>query len=127
MEFGRWLRISIWAVGGLIGLMAAALVVDSGGPDQRTYGTILSTRFVEGMTTSIDVNIGDMRMPLRTEVPGAWLVTIESPVLGRIEVAIDEGTLHRGQRVNLQYHVGRLTGDPQVVGLRLESEPFGKR
>jgi hypothetical protein len=48
-------------------------------------------------------------------------------VLGRIEVAVDDGTLHAGQRVNLQHHVGRLSGDPQVVALRLESEAFGKR
>ena len=127
MEYRRWLRISIWTVGGLIGVMVAVLVVDSAGPDQRTYGTVLSTRFVDGMTTSIDVTIGDVTMPLHTEVPGAWLATIDSPVLGRIEVAVDDGTLHAGQRVNLQYHVGRLSGDPQVVGLRLDSEPFGER
>jgi hypothetical protein len=71
VEYGRWLRISIWAVGGLIGVMVAVLVVDSAGPDQRTYGTVLSTRFVDGMTTSIDVKMGDVTMPLHTEVLGA--------------------------------------------------------
>jgi hypothetical protein len=85
-------------------VMVAVLVVDSAGPDQRTYGTILSTRFVDGMTTSIDVKIGDVTMPLHTEVPGAWVATIDSPVLGRIEVAVDDGTLH-SRRLNLQ-HVG---------------------
>jgi hypothetical protein len=82
MNYGRLLSLSTWAMGGLFGLMIAAIVVDLAGPTQRTQGTILSTRFVEGVTTTIDVQVGDVTQPLRTEVPGAWLVMIESPVLG---------------------------------------------
>jgi hypothetical protein len=126
MDSGRGLRIAIWVAAGLFVLMGGYLVVDSTGPDQKSYGTIISTRFVEGITSHIDVKVGDVTVPVHTEIPGAWIALVESPVLGRIEVAVDGNTLRAGQRVNLKYHVGRLSGQPEVVGLRLESEPFGE-
>jgi hypothetical protein len=122
MESGTWLRMSIWGVGGLFGLMVAALVVDSSGPALRTDGIVVSTRFVEGMTTTTDVKVGDMSVPIRTEIPGAWIAEIDSALLGRVEVPVDEDKLHPGQRVYLDYHVGKLSGQASVVGLRLQSE-----
>jgi len=54
------------------------------------------------------------------------MAAIDSPILGRIELAVDHDKLRAGQRVNLKYHVGRLSGRPEVVGLRLQSELFGE-
>ena len=107
-------------------MMVAVLLVDSTGPALRTDGIIVSTRFVEGMTTTTDVKVGDISVPISTEIPGAWIAEIDSVVLGRVEVPVDEDKLRPGQRVYLDYHVGKLSGQASVVGLRLQSEMIGE-
>ena len=90
MDYGRWLRISIWAMGGLFALMGGCLIVDSTGPHHQTYGTVLSTRFVEGWTTTTDVKVGEVAVPIRTEIPGSWIAEIDAPVLGRVQVPVGD-------------------------------------
>ena len=57
---------------------------------------------------------------MTTTVPGTWTVLVDSPVLGRCEVSIAEGNVQPGQEVYLDYYIGRVTGVPEVVGLRLQ-------
>ena len=104
--------------GGLFTIMAGCLIIDSGGPVLRADGTVISTRFVKGMTTTTYIKTGEVEMPIRTEIPGAWIAQIDSAVLGKVEVPVDNDKLHPGQRVYLDYHVGRLSGQSSVVGLR---------
>jgi hypothetical protein len=73
------------------------------------------------MTTTTEMKVGDVSMPIHTEIPGAWVAEIDSPIWGRVQVEVNNDKLRAGQRVNLKYHVGRLSGRPEVVGLRLQS------
>jgi hypothetical protein len=70
----------------------------------------------------MDVMIGDTSVPVRTEIPGSWVAEIDSSVLGCVEAPVEGDKLLAGQRVYLDYHIGRLTGQASVVGLRLQSE-----
>jgi hypothetical protein len=65
-------------------------------------------------------------VPIRTEIPGTWIAEIDSVVLGKVELPVDDDNLRPGQRVALTYRVGRLSGTPDVVGLRLQSEMMGR-
>ena len=126
MEYGRSQRLltwTIWFVGALLVLSCGYLVVDSSGPNLRTDGTIVSARYEEGTTSTTYVEVGETSAPMRTEIPGSWVAEIDSPVLGRIEAPVEYDKPLAGQRVYLEYHIGRLSGQPSVVGLRLQSEP----
>ena len=122
MDSRHGLRTFIVVAGGLFATMAGCLIVDSRGPVPRTDGTIVSTRFVEGMTTTNYIKTGEVEVPIRTEIPGAWIAQIDSAVLGKVEVPLNPDKLHPGQRVYLEYHVGKLSGQASVVGPRLQSE-----
>lgn len=74
------------------------------------------------MTTTSYIKTGDVEVPIHTEIPGAWSAAIDSAVLGKVEVPVDYDKLHPGQQVYLDYHVGRLSGQSSIVGLRVQSE-----
>jgi len=122
MAYGRSQRLlpcAIWLAGSLLVLLCGYLVVDSSGPNLRTDGTIVSCRYEEGTISTIDVKIGEASVPVRTEIPGSWVAEIDSSVLGRVEAPVEYGKLLAGQGVYLEYHIGRLSGQASVVGLRL--------
>lgn len=115
------LRLSYIMLGSMLGLlvaMAGYLMVDSSGQVRWTYGTVVSTRFEEGVTISNDIKVGDVTVPVKTDVPGAWIVDINSPILGRIEVPTSDTSFQASQEVYLGYRVGRLTGSKEVVTLQ---------
>jgi hypothetical protein len=117
------MRMLMWGVGTICGLLVLALalvIVDSSGPNQQAVGMIRSTRFIDGLETTTDVKVGETTVPVQTEVPGAWMVEVDSSVLGRIEVPVSDDTFKMGQHVYLEYHLRRLSGHPEVVGLHLQ-------
>jgi hypothetical protein len=131
MAYGRSQRLLpwvIWLAGSLFVLLCGYLVVDSSGPNLRTDGTIVSCRYEEGTISTTYVEVGETSVPVRTEIPGSWVAEIDSSVLGRVEAPVEDDKLLAGQRVYLDYHIGRLSGQASVVGLRLQSElPITKR
>ena len=64
-----------------------------------------------------------MHVPVTTNITGCRLVSVDSPLLGMQEVVISDSSLHAGQLVYLEYHVGRLSGAPQITGLNLQPRP----
>jgi hypothetical protein len=125
MAYGRSQRLlpwAIWIAGSLLVLLCGYLVVDSSGPNLRTDGTIMSVRYEEGTVSTTYVEVGEISTPMRTEIPGSWVAEIDSSVLGRVEAPVENDKLIAGQRVYLEYHIGRLSGQASVVGLRLQSE-----
>lgn len=105
----------------LHGLGAALLtfvIWDSTGPMRWATGTVVSEHFAEGITTYTQIDVGnDVTIPVTTEVPGLWILEIDSAVLGRQSVAVDGNTFKAGQRVYLEYQIGKLTGQPTVQGV----------
>jgi hypothetical protein len=125
MEYGRLPRLfasAIWFLGALFVLLCGYLVVDSSGPNLRTDGTIVSCRYEEGTISTTYIEVGEASVPVRTEIPGSWVAEIDSSVLGRVEIPVDDDKLRAGQRVYLEYHIGRLSDQASVVGSRLQSE-----
>ena len=118
----RLLTWTIWLLGSLLVLLCGCLVVDSSGPNLRTDGTIVSARYEEGTSSTTYVKVGETSVPMQTEIPGSWVAEIDSSVLGRVEVPIEYDKPLPGQHVYLEYHIGRLSGQASVVGLRLQSE-----
>jgi hypothetical protein len=110
--------IMLWSLLGLLVAMGGCLIVNSSGPVRWTYGTVVSARFEEGVTISNDIKVGDVTVPMKTDVPGAWIVDIDSPVLGKIEVPTSDTGFHASQEVYLGYRVGRLTGSKEIVALQ---------
>jgi hypothetical protein len=112
------LYLALWSLLALLAATFVCLIVDSSGPVRWTYGTVVSAHFEDGVTVSNDIKVGDVTVPMKTEVPGAWIVGINSPILGKIEVPTDNKSFHAGQEVYLGYRVGRLTGCKGVVTLQ---------
>src|SRR5580698_1858091 len=100
MAYGRSPRLlpwAIWIAGSFLVLLCGYLVVDSSGPHLRTDGTIMSCRYEEGTVSAIDVKVGETSLPVRTEIPGSWVAEIDSSVLGRVEVPVEDDKLFAGQ------------------------------
>ena len=114
----RLLYIVLWSMIGLLVAMGGCLIVDSSGPVRWTHGTVVATRFEEGVTISHEIKVGEVTVPMKTDVPGAWIVDINSPILGRIEVPTSDAGFHASQEVYLGYRVGRVTGGKEVVALQ---------
>jgi hypothetical protein len=117
------LYLVLWSLLALLAATFGFLIVDSSGPVRWTNGTVESTRFEQGVTISNDIKVGDVTVPMKTEVPGAWIVEIDSPLLGKVVVPASDNGFHAGQAVYLGYRVGRLTGGKEVVAL--QSHPPG--
>jgi hypothetical protein len=125
MSYDRSQRIFILVLCGLGGLLVwliAYVIRDSAGPNQRTDGTVVSLLFVEGMIMTNNVQVGEISVPIQTQMPGYWMAEIDSSLLGRVQVPVEQDKIHAGQHVYLEYHVGRLSGQPSVLGVRLEPE-----
>jgi hypothetical protein len=118
MHSGHVLRTAIWVLGGLLIVLVGFAVVDESGPTQETQGTVVSTRFTEGATTNTAVQIGEIAVPIHSEIPDCWIVELYAPLLGRTEVAVSYDKFRPGQRVFVTYRVGRLTGSSNVLALR---------
>jgi len=112
------LYFMLWSTLGVLVVMFGCLIVDSSGPVRWTYGMVVSTHFEEGATISNDIKVEDVTVPIRTEIPGAWIVEIGSPLLGKVAVPVSDNNFHAGQAVYLGYRVGRLTSGREVVALQ---------
>lgn len=112
------LYLMLWSLLVLLAAAFGCLILDSSGPVRWTHGTVVSARFEDGVTLSSDVKVGDVTVPMKTEVPGAWVVDIDSPILGKINVPTSDNSFHASQEVYLGYRLGRLTGSKEVVDLQ---------
>lgn len=105
-------------VAGMIGL-AVVVAYNSSGLTADTYGTVVSSRYSEGWSTTTEIPVGQgMTVPMTTHYPASWIVEVDSPVLGRKEVAWPEN-LSPGREVYLKYVIGRLSHEPELVEMRL--------
>jgi hypothetical protein len=125
--FGIFIGCSVSLVAGL----AAYVVIDSTARVEETHGTVQAVRFSPGFETTTHMSIptddhgGSIDVPTHTSIPDSWIVTVEAPLLGQVEVSLDsEKHLVRGQTVYLDYYVGRLSGVPKVTELRLQPRPL---
>src|SRR5689334_8933367 len=113
------------AGGGLILVWVALVVYDSSAPLLEARATVISKSFLPGSTSTTSIHAGEgVDVPVTTTVPGAWQIVIDSPALGRQEVAVDEANLEPGEEVWVEYYVGRLSHSPAVVEVRLQPRAF---
>jgi hypothetical protein len=75
---------------------------------------------LEGLITTTQIPITqEITVPITTQAPGAWIVEVDSPTLGRKEVTLTNN-LPAGRVVYLEYQLGRLSGEAEVVEVRVE-------
>jgi hypothetical protein len=107
------LVISLIGIGSLV-------VYNSSGRVCETHGIVVGSRYEEGLTTSTQIQVEEgLSVPTTTQYPGNWVLEVDSPVLGRKEIAWPE-RLPAGREVYLEYVIGRLSREPEVVVLRLQ-------
>ena len=103
---------------GIIG-MVGILIYNASGPTSETSGTVVSTRYSEGWSTTTNIDLGNgVSIPQTTHYPGYWIVLVDSPVFGRTEVDWSEN-LAPGRQVYLEYVVGGWSHEPELVEMHL--------